>query len=473
MASGHDDGAPGEARGAASAEEDPLLDRALLTLLDPAPEAHGDVFAERGDRLSLGARAARDAEFRLPASFRRDEGVAARLVLPGGIRGLHLSGPCDERAVDLARSVARAAPPPESSPPAARDALASRADDDAATALLARLREAAAAAMQREPSLTFVDVSVTLTRRDVAVVSSEWGHARQAWRRESAFIVAEARDASGRRRRAMRGAGAPALPRDFDAEALVRAAAEAALARREARPAPGGRPIVLFAPGAGGVLVHEAVGHALEGDVVARGSSFLSGRIGERVALETLTVVDDPLLPALSGSHLHDDEGAPGRRAVLIERGVLRGVLTDGVRAGFRKDLATGHGRRQGYRDQPLPRMTNTLVAAGPCDPRELLASTPDGILVTRLERATADPVRGRFQLRVTEGFRIEGGRLTHPIEDTLLLGSSEAFLHGIEIGADMSWDDGCGTCGREAQWVPVAVGQPTLRCAAGVFDVA
>jgi TldD protein len=472
--------APTDRMDAPSADET-LLDHALLALLDRDPDAHADVFAERATKLVLGARAGRDREDVHPASWRRDEGVAARIVLPGATRGLHVSGPCDERALLLARAVAagaRAPDPPEAAPMLPFGEAQGGAHDDAREralhALLAELREASEAEVAREPRLRFVDVTVSETRRGVHVASSEWGHARQAASRRAAWIVAEAEDASGRRRRAMRGLGAATLsivPIEYY-KALVSQAARAALLRLEARPIPPGRPIVLVAPGAGGVLVHEAVGHSLEGDVVARGSSFLSGRIGERVASESLTVVDDPLLPALAGSHRQDDEGAPGTRAVLIERGVLRGILTDGVRTGFRQDLATGHGRRQGFRDQPLPRMTNTLLLPGAHDPADLLASTEDGILVTRLERASADPVRGRFQVRVTEGWRIEGGRLTHPLEEGLLVGASDRFLHGIEVGGDLAWDDGCGTCGREGQWVPVAVGQPTLRCAAGIFDV-
>ena len=454
--------------------DEALLDQALLCLLDRDPEGHADVFAERTEKLLLGARAGRDRADVHPPLWRRDEGFAARLVQDQAIRALHLSGPCDDRVLALARAVASGEAPPQ----AASSPLLPLADPSdppeaiALHALLAPLRSAAESAIAREPRLRFVDISVSSLRRGVHVASSEWGHARQSGARHAAWIVAEAETQDGRRRRAMRGAGSAILGRGWDAAALVAEAAEAALQRLDARPIPSGRPVVLVAPGAGGVLVHEAVGHSLEGDVVARGSSFLSGREGERVAIEGLTVLDDPLLPRLAGSHEHDDEGAPGTRAVLIERGVLRGILTDGVRARFRKDLATGHGRRQGFRDQPLPRMTNTLVEPGPWDPRELLATTLDGVLVTRLESASADPVRGRFQLRVTEGFRIEDGRLTHALEEGLLVGASDRFLHGIEIGSDLAWDDGCGTCGREGQWVPVAVGQPTLRCAAGVFDV-
>lgn len=452
------------------------LDAALLLLLDADPLAHADVFAERTERLVLGARAGRDRADAHPPQWRRDEGVSARLVLPASTRALHLSGPCDERVLALARAVAssREAPSRRASPTLPLGAAEPEPDAaQGASALLGVLRDAAESAVAREPRLRFVDVMVTCARRGVHVVSSGWGHARNAWSWESAWIVAEAMSSAGLRRRASRGRGAVELRAALDAGALVREAADAALRRLDARPVVPGRPVVLVAPGAGGVLVHEAVGHSLEGDVVARGSSFLSGRVGERIASESLTVVDDPLMPGLAGTHAHDDEGAPGRRTVLIERGVLRGMLTDGVRAGFRTEGATGHGRRQSFRDLPLPRMTNTLVAAGARSPEELLSQTPDGLLVTRLERASADPVRGRFQVRVTEGWRVEDGRLTHPIEDALLVGASDRFLHAIEIGSDAAWDDGCGECGREGQWVPVAVGQPTLRCESGVFDVA
>ena len=189
--------------------------------------------------------------------------------------------------------------------------------------------------------------------------------------------------------------------------------------------------------------------------------------------MDVLTVVDDPSLPHLAGSYAHDDEGAPAREALLLERGVLRGVMTDALRSGFDPARATGHGRRQGFRDNVLPRMTNTLVLAGPWDPAELLAGIPDGLLVTRLERASADPLRGRFQVRATEGYLIENGVITAPLRETLLVGNSDDLLRGLDVGSDAAWDDGAGSCGREAQWVSVAIGNPTLRAAAGVFGVA
>lgn len=466
---------PGPGDGSAAAlpdADEALLDQALLQILDGAPEAHADVFAERSETLVLGLRASRDGLESHPPRWRRDEGVSARLLRTGSIVARHLSGPCDERVLGLARAVASGSAPPGGSaePELPLEVADVAGHAPALRALLDDLGARARAILAGDPRLRFIDVAVTSLSRGVHVASSEWGHARQANRWLVAWLVAEAESPDGRRRRATRGCGGPGS--GLDAAGLVAEVAEAARRRLEARAIPQGRPTVVVAPGAGGVLVHEAVGHSLEGDVVARGSSFLSGRVGERVAIESLTVLDDPLLPRLAGSMAHDDEGAPGTRAVLIERGVLRGILTDGVRAGFRKDLSTGHGRRQGFRDQPLPRMTNTLVEPGPFDPQELLASTSDGILVTRLERASADPVRGRFQVRVTEGWRIEDGQLTHPLDEGLLVGASERFLHGIEIGSDLAWDDGCGTCGREGQWVPVAVGQPTLRCASGIFDV-
>jgi len=451
-----------------------LLDQVLMELLHGTPDAHADVFVESTRRLLAGSRLDRSGEHAAAPRLRDDDGVALRLVLPELTRAAHVTGDPDERLLPIARALAAGDAVPVV-PATARGARGA-ADDGgfgAARGLLARCAEAAQVALRDERRLQSLDVQVTRVVRGVHVASSEWGHARETVPWETVNILAEVRSPKGGSVRASRGIGLPRLPADLDVTGLVHGAVEAACKRLDARPPLVMRPVVIVAPGAGGILVHEAVGHALEGDVVKRGSSYLSGRQGERVAHESLSVVDDPGIADLAGSRAHDDEGAPARRVTLIERGVLRGVLTDGARAEFRKARATGHGRRQGFRDLPLPRLSNTLVLSGEHAPQDLLASTPQGIYATRFERASADPLRGRFQLRVTEGFLIEDGRLTAPIEETLLVGIADAFLHGLEIGSDLEWDDGCGTCGREGQWVPVAVGQPTLRIAEGAFLVA
>jgi TldD protein len=449
-----------------------LLDQVLMELLHGTPDAHADVFVESTRRLLAGSRFDRAGERASAPRLRDDDGVALRLVLPECTRATHVTGGPDERLLPIARALAQGA---AASPLRATAGAAREGDGGLAPArgLLAKFAEAAQGALRDERRLESLDVQVTRVDRSVHVASSEWGHANESVPWETANVQAEVRPIKGGTVRASRGVGLPRIPADLDVTRLVAGAVAAACARLDARPPLSLRPVVIVAPGAGGILVHEAVGHALEGDVVARGSSYLSGRQGERVAHESLTVIDDPGIACLAGSRAHDDEGAPARRVTLIERGVLRGVLTDGVRAEFRKSRATGHGRRQGFRDLPLPRLSNTLVLSGEHAPQDLLGTTPHGILATRFERASADPLRGRFQLRVTEGFLIEDGRLTAPIEETLLVGISDAFLHGLEIGSDLEWDDGCGTCGREGQWVPVAVGQPTLRIAEGAFLVA
>jgi TldD protein len=319
-------------------------------------------------------------------------------------------------------------------------------------------------------------------RRRVHVVSSEAGHARDARAWSSLRVSASAQGRDARSSLGQRGIGAPSLDlavaaaRELRAR-LVRAAAEAAqaalLGRDAWQPPAGWAPAIVLAPGGGGVLVHEAVGHALEADVVARGASHLGGRFGEHVAAEALTVVDDASLTGLAGSYGHDDEGIRPRRTALLERGVLVGLLSDGLRTGFEPQRSSGHGRRASFRDAPLPRMANTCVEPGGDDPEGILAGTADGLFVKRLERAAVDPASGDVHFRVTEATRIEDGRLTCPVAPVGLVGNGSAILWAVDaVGSDFAWDDGTGTCGREGQWLQAAVGQPTVRVGAGVLSV-
>lgn len=447
---------------------DGSLDSVVDAAAGLAPGGQADAFVETASREARGMHLARSSERPHVPLVRDERGVALRFVSHELSRCVHMSGDPDERLVLLATSLRDGSVPRlpvEAPPPDDSRAL------QALHPTLAALVGAARAALARDAAVESVDVEIQQSVRDVLVVSSRWGHAGRHRSWATASVTARVRSADGAGR-ASRSRGAFSIA-EIDACALVDAAVQAAFSRVGACAAPAGRPAVIVAGGAAGVLLHEAVGHALEADVLARGSSFLAGRMGEPVATEALTVIDDPTLAGLAGSHGSDDEGAPGRSAPLIERGILRGVMTDALRAGFQDERVTGHGRRATFRDSVLPRMTNTLVMPGPWDPAELVATTHDGLLVTRLERASADPLRGRFQVRVTEGWRIEDGRLTSPVSETLLVGTSDDLLRHVAIGEDMSWDDGAGTCGREGQWVPVAVGNPTLRVPAGAFGVA
>jgi TldD protein len=221
----------------------------------------------------------------------------------------------------------------------------------------------------------------------------------------------------------------------------------------------------VLGPGWPGVLLHEAVGHGLEGDFNRKGSSAFSGRLGERVAARGVTVVDDGTLPGRRGSLTVDDEGTPTRRNVLIEDGVLRGYLQDSLNARLMKVPLTGNARRESFAHLTLPRMTNTYMLAGSRDPGEILASVKHGLYATNFGGGQVDITNGKFVFSAAEAYLIENGKVTHPVKGATLIGNGPDALTRISmIGNDLALDTGIGTCGKEGQSVPVGVGQPTLK---------
>jgi TldD protein len=223
--------------------------------------------------------------------------------------------------------------------------------------------------------------------------------------------------------------------------------------------------VVILAPGTGGVFFHEACGHALEADLVLAAGPGWKDRRGEKVAPEFVGAMDDATQPGLEGSYQCDDEGSPARGTVLIARGVLRGFLTDRITGEILGQGTTGNGRRESFRDPPLPRMSNCFLMAGEDDPEEIIRDTPSGIYVQRLEGGRMDPATGDFLFRASAGVRIEEGRLTAPLRPFGLSGNGWRALGGIDrVGCDLSFGSGAGACGKEGQMVPVAAGQPTLR---------
>jgi TldD protein len=238
-----------------------------------------------------------------------------------------------------------------------------------------------------------------------------------------------------------------------------------ALVNLEARPAPAGTMTVVLGPGWPGVLLHEAVGHGLEGDFNRKGSSAFSGRIGQRVAAPGVTVVDDGTLPGRRGSLTIDDEGNPTQRNVLIEDGVLRGYLQDSLNARLMKMPVTGNGRRESFAHLTLPRMTNTYMLAGSRDPKEIIASVKKGLYATNFGGGQVDITSGKFVFSTAEAYLIEDGKVTYPVKGATLIGNGPDVLTRVSmIGNDLALDSGIGTCGKEGQSVPVGVGQPTLK---------
>ena len=247
--------------------------------------------------------------------------------------------------------------------------------------------------------------------------------------------------------------------------ALAREAVRQALVNLEAMPAPAGTMTVVLGPGWPGVLLHEAIGHGLEGDFNRKGTSAFSGRIGERVAAPGCTVVDDGTLAGRRGSLNIDDEGTPTQCTTLIEDGVLRGYMQDRLNARLMGGTSTGNGRRESFAHVTMPRMTNTYMQPGPYDPGEIIASVSRGIYAVNFGGGQVDITSGKFVFSASEAYLIEGGRIGAPIKGATLVGNGpDVLLRVAMVGNDLKLDEGIGVCGKEGQSVPVGVGQPTLR---------
>jgi len=246
---------------------------------------------------------------------------------------------------------------------------------------------------------------------------------------------------------------------------LTREAVRAALVNLEAVPAPAGTMTVVLGPGWPGVLLHEAIGHGLEGDFNRKGTSAFSGRLGEKVANPLVTVVDDGSIAGRRGSLSVDDEGTPTQRTTLIENGVLKGYLQDKQNARLMGMAPTGNGRRESFAHLPMPRMTNTYMLAGPHARDEIIRSVDKGLYAVNFGGGQVDITSGKFTFSASEAYLIEGGKVTRPVKGATLIGSGPEVLTRVSmVGDDLALDAGVGVCGKEGQSVPVGVGQPTLR---------
>jgi TldD protein len=283
--------------------------------------------------------------------------------------------------------------------------------------------------------------------------------------RLSLTVIAEQ---NGRREVGSAGGGGRYEFSYFTEELLEKYAAEAvnaALVNLESRPAPAGPMTVVLGPGWPGVLLHEAIGHGLEGDFNRKGSSAFSGRIGERVAAKGVTVVDDGTLADRRGSLNVDDEGNPTQCTTLIEDGILKGYIQDTLNARLMKMPPTGNGRRESYAHLPMPRMTNTYMLAGDKDPEEIIRSVKNGLYAVNFGGGQVDITNGKFVFSASEAWMIEDGKLAYPVKGATLVGNGPDVLNRVSmIGNDMKLDPGVGVCGKDGQSVPVGVGQPTLR---------
>jgi len=330
------------------------------------------------------------------------------------------------------------------------------------------LRELDAEARRQDPRIKQVVVSLAGTHEVILVAASDGTLAADVRPlvRMNVSVIAEQGD---RREQGSAGGGGRIdysyFQQQDHALEYAREAVRQALLNLEAVPAPAGPMPVVLGPGWPGVLLHEAVGHGLEGDFNRKSSSAFSGRMGEQVASPLCTIVDDGTLPDRRGSLNMDDEGTSTQQTVLIENGILKGYMQDKLNASLMGQVSTGNGRRESYAHLPMPRMTNTYMMAGEHDPQEIIASVDKGLYAVNFGGGQVDITSGKFVFSTSEAYLIEKGKVTRPVKGATLIGSGPEVMTCVSmVGNDLALDRGVGVCGKEGQSVPVGVGQPTLK---------
>lgn len=333
---------------------------------------------------------------------------------------------------------------------------------------IAVLREVDAYARARDPRVKQVIVSLNATLDTVLIAGSDGTLAAdiRPLVRLSVQVIVEQ---NGRREQGYAGGGGRYGYRELlengRAKAFADEAVRQALVNLDAIDAPAGSMTVVLGPGWPGVLLHEAIGHGLEGDFNRKGSSAFAGRMGQRVAAPGVTVVDDGTLVGRRGSLSVDDEGTPTSCTTLIEDGILKGYMQDKLNARLMGMAPTGNGRRESFAQLPMPRMTNTYMLAGERDPQEIIRSVKKGMYAVNFGGGQVDITNGKFVFSASEAYLIEDGKITAPVKGATLIGSGPDVLTRVSmIGNDLALDDGIGVCGKDGQSVPVGVGQPTLR---------
>ncbi|KRW93442.1 metalloprotease TldD [Paracoccus sp. MKU1] len=447
-------------------------DRALRILRDALAGADdGELFLERSRSEAL---VFDDGRLRT-ASYDAEQGFGLRAVR-GEVTGYAHSTEIDEAALKKAAETVRLAVgagggtlalPPEGEIRPLYAAIDPAVDVPFA-ARVALLREIDAFARGLDPRVVQVSASIATSVQEVAILRPEGGLATDirpmARLNVSVIVESNARRESGTAGGGGRiGLAGLVAPEHW--QELVREALRIALVNLRSVPAPAGVMDVVLGPGWPGILLHEAVGHGLEGDFNRKGHSAFAGLMGQRVAAPGVTVVDDGTIPDRRGSISVDDEGtAPGRN-VLIEDGILVGYMQDRQNARLMGVAPTGNGRRQSHAHAPMPRMTNTFMLAGSEDPASILAGLEDGIYAVGFGGGQVDITNGKFVFSCTEAYRVRNGQVGDPIRGATLIGDGATALQQIRaIGNDLSLDPGIGNCGKQGQWVPVGVGLPTLR---------
>jgi TldD protein len=447
------------------------MDRALAQLrasLDGAED--GELFLERRRAEAL---VLDDGRIRT-ASYDASEGFGLRAV-KGEVTGYAHATELSETAIQRASETARLAvgdgggvlaPPPAGT----NRKLYSDADPIAGQAFPVKidtLREIDAYARELDRRVVQVTATIAASCQEVAILRPEGTlvtDIRPMTRVTVSVIVEEngireQGSASGGGRFALDGLIAPA-----DWQAKAREALRIALVNLSAEPAPAGVMDIVLGPGWPGILLHEAVGHGLEGDFNRKGSSAFAGLMGRRVAAPGVTVLDDGTIPDRRGSITVDDEGTPSGKNVLIEDGILVGYMQDRQNARLMGVEPTGNGRRESYAHAPMPRMTNTYMLGGDVAPGDIVADLKDGIWATGFGGGQVDITNGKFVFSCTEAYRVKNGKVGAPVKGATLIGDGATALQHIRaIGNDMALDPGMGNCGKQGQWVPVGVGQPTV----------
>jgi len=409
-------------------------------------------------------------------SYSIEKGVGVRAI-SGEKTGFAYSDeivmPALEQASSAARAIARSGrqgnlcawqPTGEAGLYQPLDPLSTLTADDK----VALLRQIDAEARKQDSRVQQVIVSLAGVHETVLVAGSDGtlaGDVRPLVRLNVSVIVEQ----KGRREQGSSGGGGRGgydiLLEGDSAFGHAREAVRQALLNLEAVDAPADNMTVVLGPGWPGVLLHEAIGHGLEGDFNRKGTSAFAGRMGETVASTLCTVVDDGTLPGRRGSLNIDDEGTESQYTVLIEDGILKGYMQDKLNAQLMGTASTGNGRRESYAHLPMPRMTNTYMLPGESDPQEILASVDKGLYAVNFGGGQVDITSGKFVFSASEAYLIEGGKLTRPVKGATLIGNGPDVLTRVSmVGNDLQLDAGVGTCGKEGQSVPVGVGQPTLR---------
>ena len=337
--------------------------------------------------------------------------------------------------------------------------------DDEKVALIRRVEKVARDA---DPRVSEVLVNLAATQ-DVVLVARADGLLAADIRPLIRMNVTAIVEQDGKREQGSSGGGGrydyAYLSEDGRADEYAREAVRQAVTQLQANDAPAGEMTVVLGPGWPGILLHEAIGHGLEGDFNRKGTSAFSGRIGEQVASELCTVVDDGAIENRRGSLSVDDEGEPTGATVLIENGILKGYMQDQLNARLMNMAPTGNGRRESFAHLPMPRMTNTYMLGGEHDPEEIIASVEDGLYAVNFSGGQVDITSGKFVFSASEAYRIKNGKVTHPVKGATLIGNGPDVLTRVSmLGNDMALDSGVGVCGKEGQSVPVGVGQPTMK---------